>query len=158
MKPHPKLRKTIKWGGAVVTVLLVVVWIGSGWFTHTSCFRTGQIIMVGSGGFCCGEMDDLSRIDSAQLAAAEQMMSGWHAFSFEWMPSEVRAGGVRLFSYPFWIPLIASALATATAWRLDTLARRRRAKLNLCPKCNYDRTGLAVGAVCPECGVATTSS
>ena len=33
MKPHPKLRKTIKWGGAVVTVLLVVVWVGSGWIT-----------------------------------------------------------------------------------------------------------------------------
>ena len=29
MKPHPKLRKTITWGGAAVTVLLVVVWIGS---------------------------------------------------------------------------------------------------------------------------------
>ena len=31
MKPHPRIRKTIKWGGAAVTVLLVVVWIGSGW-------------------------------------------------------------------------------------------------------------------------------
>ncbi len=43
------------------------------------------------------------------------------------------------------------ATITAAAWRFDTLARRR-ASLNLCPKCNYDRTGLAVGAVCPECG------
>ena len=32
MKPHPRIRKTIKWGGAVVTVLLVVVWIASGWW------------------------------------------------------------------------------------------------------------------------------
>ena len=24
-------RKTVKWGGAVLTVLLLVVWIGSGW-------------------------------------------------------------------------------------------------------------------------------
>ena len=31
MKPHPRIRKTIKWGGAAATVLLVVVWIGSGW-------------------------------------------------------------------------------------------------------------------------------
>ena len=29
---------------------------------------------------------------------------------------------------------------------------RRRARLNLCRKCNYDRTGLALDAVCPECG------
>jgi hypothetical protein len=38
-------------------------------------------------------------------------------------------------------------------WRLDILAGRR-AQLNLCPKCNYDRAGLAPGAVCPECGSA----
>ena len=31
MKPHPRVRKTIKWGGAVVTVVLLVVWIGTGW-------------------------------------------------------------------------------------------------------------------------------
>jgi hypothetical protein len=29
VKPHPRIRKTIKWGGAAVTVLLAVVWIGS---------------------------------------------------------------------------------------------------------------------------------
>ena len=33
MKPHPRIRKTIKWGGAAVTVLLVVVWVGSGWLS-----------------------------------------------------------------------------------------------------------------------------
>ena len=31
MKSHPRIRKAIKWGGAAVTVLLVVVWIGSAW-------------------------------------------------------------------------------------------------------------------------------
>ncbi len=32
MKPHPRIRKTIKWGGAVVTVVLVVVWVLSQWW------------------------------------------------------------------------------------------------------------------------------
>ena len=27
-----RVRKTVKWGGLVLTVLLVVVWIGSGWW------------------------------------------------------------------------------------------------------------------------------
>src|SRR5437773_2597147 len=32
MKPHPRIRRTMKWTGAVVTVLLVIVWVGSGWW------------------------------------------------------------------------------------------------------------------------------
>jgi rubrerythrin len=44
-----------------------------------------------------------------------------------------------------------TAITTALAWRLDTFARRR-ARLNLCPKCNYDRAGIAGDAKCPECG------
>jgi hypothetical protein len=54
---------------------------------------------------------------------------------------------------PLWIPASAAIGATALAWRLDTLARRR-ARVGLCPKCSYNRAGLAVGAVCPECGAA----
>ena len=33
-----------------------------------------------------------------------------------------------------------------------------RIRTNCCPKCNYDRTGLAQGAVCPECGSAGVST
>jgi hypothetical protein len=54
---------------------------------------------------------------------------------------------------PLWVLAAASLLATGIAWRLDTLARRP-ARLNLCPKCNYHRTGLENDAVCPECGSA----
>jgi len=46
-----------------------------------------------------------------------------------------------------------SAAITAVAWRLDTLARRRADRTH-CPRCRYDRSGLAAGAVCPECGTA----
>ena len=28
MKPHPRIRKTLKWGGALGTALLVAVWGG----------------------------------------------------------------------------------------------------------------------------------
>jgi hypothetical protein len=43
VKPHPRIRKTVKWGGAVASVLLVAVWIGSGWW------RVGY---AGTGGGC----------------------------------------------------------------------------------------------------------
>jgi len=31
MKPHPRVRRTIKWGGAVITALLIALWIASRW-------------------------------------------------------------------------------------------------------------------------------
>src|ERR1043165_2134481 len=33
MKPRPRMRATIKWGGAVITVLLLIGWVGSRWYT-----------------------------------------------------------------------------------------------------------------------------
>ena len=47
VKPHPKIRKTVKWGGAVVTVVLVVVWIGSGWVYLTWGGPAGSIEVRG---------------------------------------------------------------------------------------------------------------
>ena len=52
---------------------------------------------------------------------------------------------------PLWTFAVVALAITALAWRLDTLARRR-ARVGYCPQCSYDRTGLAVAAVCPECG------
>jgi hypothetical protein len=49
MRPHPRIRKTIKWGGATVTLLLVVLWIGSNWWafqfhpTSHTCVATGGV-------------------------------------------------------------------------------------------------------------------
>jgi hypothetical protein len=59
--------------------------------------------------------------------------------------------GFSISIVPLWIPLTSAIAVTAVAWRFDILARRRT-RLNLCPKCNYDRTGLAHCAKCPECG------
>jgi hypothetical protein len=95
MTPHPRIRKTIKWGGAAVTVLLVVVWIS------------------------------LSSIPARPV------------------PKEP--------GDPFLVLVGAFTLATVAAWRYDAEACKRE-QAHLCPKCNYDRTGIANDAVCPECG------
>jgi hypothetical protein len=154
MRPHPRIRKTVKWGGAVVTVLLVVVWIGSGWISRTWCFRSGRTLVVEAGELWC--IYPLK--SSFQLTPEEIEMlegnNGWHSFRFFWSPQWDRNKVTTRVNCPLWIPILITILPTAIAWRLDALARRREraARLNLCPKCNYDRAGLAKGAVCPECG------
>jgi hypothetical protein len=176
MKPHPRIRKTIKWTGAAVTVLLVVVWIGSGWWTW-HCKRTrGRWVQVDQGRLSFGESitrpatptpffasTGVERVELTRMVGNDRQATvrldlrkllrqpplhgllqgfGWHESRNGWS-----------VHVPLWAPAIVSIAASALAWRLDTLARRR-AKLNLCAKCNYDRTGLANNVVCPECGAA----
>ncbi len=151
MKPHPRIRKTIKWGGAVVTALLVVVWIGSGWWrvdwvaTGWSCgFSEGAFYMAGHRAY---------PFDWEGMTIAARIRGpGWMLMpSSNLVRDNVDPQPYRNFILPLWIPALLTLASTARAWYWDTLARRR-AKLNLCPKCNYDRTGLAAGVVCPECG------
>ncbi len=151
MKPHPKLRKTIKWAGAAVTMLLVVAWIGSGWWilgiikpkpSRLSLGIVGGVVVVMSDdvnpiaqwGFYCHRQSNIIYWPWRGVGGLDS------SFATQWA-----------LTIPLWIPSIATFVATCTAWRLDALARRR-ARLNFCPKCTYDRTGLAPTAVCPECG------
>jgi hypothetical protein len=149
MKPHPRIRKTIKWGGAVVTLLLVVVWIGSGYWRIVYC--RGGSCSVRHG---CVIVDTLEAGESPYwppgwwVDRMDQSMDWWfHGTARQW------CGGPGFVVVPLWTFVALAALATGAAWRRDAIARRR-ARLNLCPTCSYDRAGLAKGAVCPECGSA----
>ncbi|MGH7132578.1 MAG: hypothetical protein ACREJO_11590 [Phycisphaerales bacterium] len=77
--------------------------------------------------------------------------AGWHRVG--WTPVK----SVYFVLMPIWVPAMAVAtvgLACAWYWR-----RVRRLRVTgKCPACGYSLVGLAAGAVCPECGNATTSS
>lgn len=65
-----------------------------------------------------------------------------------WMPYHIDAVPWHAYVVPLWIPLLfGHALATPAG-----LGMRRLRFDHLCPACGYDKTGLAAGAVCPECG------
>jgi len=156
MKPHPRIRKTIKWGGAAVTVLLVVVWIGSGWYSLAWRSKGGSCISANAG---LGRVYLVAPWRTIQSGAPK----GWHfaeqGSGFYWWRWRVRHDDFlhsMYVSFPMWVPIVLLGCVCSLAWRLDTLPRRR-ARLNLCPKCNYDRTGLAADAACPECGATIPS-
>jgi hypothetical protein len=147
MKPHPRIRKTIKWGGAAVTVLLVVVWVVSlrwyvGWW-----FSNGAFVQTSKGGMLFGSA--YVGIPAADAGAKAGVLDG-RADTLLWSHVWHYPRGWHAV-VPAWIFVGIAGLVTAAAWHLDTLARRR-ARLSLCPKCNYDRAGLSKDAVCPECG------
>ncbi|HVU62894.1 MAG TPA: hypothetical protein VHC70_02865 [Phycisphaerales bacterium] len=150
MKPHPKLRKTIKWGGAVVTLLLVVVWAGSGFLQADKHIGAGVVVALGGGEVSVMRMSEDQR--DVWVYAAEGL-TGWMPYRMHWGLYYTSKEPPRDWSVtlPMWPFAFACLFATVTAWRLDGIARRR-ARLNLCPKCGYDRAGIAADAKCPECG------
>jgi hypothetical protein len=154
MKTHPRIRKTIKWGGAAVTVLLVVVWIGSGWI-HYVFVNEPLVFHAVHGGV--GVQRWSERTIAFMRAAQYRTVPDTLVEDFELGLWPELAGPDSPFAWQAFLPiwpliLLVSAL-TCAAWRLDILSRRR-AMLNLCPKCRYDRTGLPPQAPCPECGAA----
>jgi hypothetical protein len=154
MKPHPRIRATIKWGGAAVTLLLVVVWVGSGWYGVLWTSTSGYWVGVKFGGF--EFVHDPARVRDMQPPEWEVIRGG---LSWYWRPSWVVYQTTTFLYLPLWIPVALVLIPTIAAWRLDILARRR-ARLNLCPKCHYDRAGIvggAAGAKCPECGASPAS-
>jgi hypothetical protein len=159
MKPHPRIRKTIKWGGAAVTVLLVVAWVGSGWLACGWQARDGRAIFATAGaiGWVVYGQPDSDGVTTTMVRSR----SSWFLTSTSqapWSfsrpaPGAVTHGGIVRLLLPLWPLVVGASLVTAIAWRLDALARRRaRGGLNLCPNCNYDRAGIAADALCPECG------
>ncbi len=153
MKPHPRIRKTVKWGGAIVAMLLVFMWLGS--TRHGLLWRdaAGRTVAVRGGRFiatqCAADQGGLIPIDWRDSPAPYEL-----DFSFSWTLDRTR--GRTFLAMPLWAPMLIAVAFSAAAWRFDILARRRE-RLNLCPKCNYDRVGLSPGAVCPECGTRSAS-
>ncbi len=143
----------VKWGMAGLTVLLVVVWIGSGrWRLAWDIHDQGGI-----------------SIDEGVLVVAEPMPRGsvfefsvlgpfiWAVapspdqFRLRWWFEAGRWSQGTYVTAPLWpLPLL-SLLATAAAWRADA-KYLRRVREGACPACGYDRAGLAAGSLCPECG------
>ena len=146
VRPHPRIRKTVMWASAAATALLLVTWIASGW-----CAVSWQ-----SSGLRYRLMLQSGRVGFAEIyAQLPPRARGWHFAvqerSFAWMWARYAGRNFDARWVPLWAPTLGAVLASAIAWRVGTLGRRR-ARRNLCPTCGYDRSGLAAGAVCPECG------
>jgi len=150
------LRSTIKWGGAAVTVLVLVVWVGSAWWSpYVVAFpnaiarvygssiagvglRKGQLIVIVQGDWT---------IQNLEFEVGTQAYA--HTFSWQWwFDAELLSGSTVLF-VPLWFLALLTATPTFLIWRRD-----RKRLPGACSKCGYSRTGLPADRACPECGVA----
>ena len=139
----------VKWGGTVASVVLLVLWILGGWWSIRWVGDDGDSLTIGGGEVAYQHYPRLTGV--ADIPGCHVWR---HSFGLAWGLQGYRFGDNWAWHIPLWPVPSMALLITAVAWRFDVLARRR-ARLNLCPRCNYDRTGLAAGVVCPECGTAS---
>jgi hypothetical protein len=139
----------------VVTALLAAAWLFAGPWCGGWASPRGWMVLLFRGGLYIdtrpGVLCDIGP-DGWTLVPLDQGLSPriWSLRPFSLpAPSPTPA---YLF-IPLWIPGAAVLALTFVAWRRDDLARGREGR-HLCPKCHYDRTGLAASAKCPECGAA----
>src|SRR5262245_9465167 len=163
MKPPGRMWQSMKWTGAVVTVLLLVVWVGSAWY---GCRYSGQSssgaltqAIIGRGEFTVVWKSpwQLERIIACRWWFDRLPADSLPSPGFDWW-FRVLDGGPANRNYkavraPLWFPLLLTGVPTVLMFRRDR--RRRRAEMrNLCPHCGYSRTGLPADHACPECGKA----
>jgi hypothetical protein len=146
MRPRPRIRKTIKWGGAAVTVLLGVVWIA-----NLRWDLDGHV----------GEWDFGVTRGSLFLAKSPLIYEGQRALEIStsskgpawWFHRATWALGWEC-GVPLWMPAVLATLLSVVAWRFQVAHHVRAVSFGVCPKCDYDRAGIAADAKCPECGSA----
>jgi hypothetical protein len=151
------LRKTAKWGGTGLTVLLVVVWIGSGWWRLSWTYATrpcDTTLSVGSGVLAIRRVTYDSRVLflpeeplQLSLSASVPLLERWHWRPAIWSIGTRGGTGFLSLFIPLWIPMLMLTAPLWWLWHLD-----RRARPGSCQSCGYDRAGLRQVAVCPECG------
>lgn len=163
VRAYPRIRKSVKWGGVVVSVLLVVVWVGSGWWGHAwygygGPYR-GKYVSVAEGRVNIGSQGSIFAIlnDSLIPPPAYVVITPQEPSGFKWWFHWHDDSWDTSFGTPMWVLALGAVLIGAYAWRLDALAWRRD-RVGFCARCGYDRKGLAAGVVCPECGEGAASS
>lgn len=143
---------TIMWGGAAATVLLIAIWVASGWWSVGWTSRNGVFFGAGVGLIACGisfrSPTPIDRIGFSTFEHSQYTLFWWDPLFGNPDPQ------VAVTLIPLWIPTLCVFTVTTIAWRLNFLARQREriARLNLCPACGYCRAGIAGDAKCPECG------
>ena len=147
---NPRVRsavpKAVKWGGAGLTVLLLVVWVGSAWLLASWSWPYGCLTQVREG--VVRVERDVAVYETPSIF--ERDVISEHAFRLDWRFKFRDYGNNWVAEVPLWALTLPTLALTIFAWHRDA-AIRRRLRSGCCP-CGYDRAGLAAMSVCPECG------
>ena len=157
MRPHPRIRAAVQWGGLGLTLLLAAVWVASAWWGCKYRFGPGTWLEGGTGLVQFVHNQDPSTDgwwNPGLRAYRFKTPQMYWRFQWSYKPVYPWSASSRVLSItvPLWSIAVATAFSSALAWRASRRAVRLRP--HSCRCCAYPRAGLAAGAPCPECGAA----
>ena len=163
MRSYPKLRKTTKWGGAAMTLVLVVVWSASLQWTVAWTYsdrgelrcRGGLVVLEHVADEYAGARFGTRGLRIKPWRSRPEWQVRFEHYKTNWNPRGHLVPDTFFIDLPLWLPALLTLAVTIPAWRLDALARRRS---GLCNKCGSSLVGLPAGSTCPECGGPGTGS
>src|SRR6266496_6456747 len=98
MNPHPRIRKTVKWGGAVVCAVLA-----------TACVSNSvrSVIWASRAGWWVGTAQGSVFIGEGRGADLHVIRPGWHINArhntFQWWFDWFSSPAMRSFGAPIWV-------------------------------------------------------
>jgi hypothetical protein len=142
----------LKWCGTAATVLLLLVWLGSGFVSVIVRPACLQRITINRGRVRYFDYTNTGAVIHDRgipkhFQATNSIGMDW---GFQFDVSTGTLAGVRLYLVPIWPFILVTGIPSVIAWNLDRIARR--APVGACPACGYSRAGLTPAAPCPECG------
>ena len=168
--------RTLKWGTLAAALLVAGVWAGGKWATSQWMLVTAKYeasIGYGKGGIVLTVWKKVPmaqpgsdillepapvsdpvldavvrrevRMTVLEALRSDDRKGAWKPI---WLSSKAQLNVVML---PYWI-VVAACLACTTSLFWSDRRAARRARVGMCPSCGYSRAGLALDAVCPECG------
>jgi hypothetical protein len=154
MRRRARLREVARWAGACACVVMLGVMVLTCWRVWL-CGVTPRLMVS----FEHGRMEVRTAEHDSQGQYWNPLIRGhiiggiapsglkWLRWEFESYYDQYG----RVVCIPLWAPALVLAIPTAILWRRDHMLTKR-ARAGRCPKCGYDRAGLAATIPCPECG------
>ena len=135
-------RRFGKWAATVLALALAAGFVFTFFQTVSYYPWSGKQCHLTSGALLRGYRNGISPLGGPYLARPTHR-------PFTWLPHYDTSAMDYWWVCPLWPIPLGAGLVAVWLWRLDRFPRGH------CRRCGYDLTGLAAGAVCPECGAAS---